>query len=558
MIRALVLLAALAWVQPLAAQAVGPPFRPYVADARPVLDAIAAAQPVDLDGAAVTGLVLPHHRVATDLIATGMVTAARGAQPERIVMLTPDHFKRSTRAFATTLRAFDTPLGRVPIDRHAAAALLAAPDVAASVLFEREHGLGELLPYVAQLFPGVPVLAVAVRIGASRLHWDGMVERLAPWITPRTLIIQSTDFSHYLPREQAARRDQQMLNVIAAGDLQAMSRANQPAHLDSRGAQYIHMRLQARRFGAVPIVFGNSNSADHGATGAGNTTSYVAQVYAPAARDRVVRPTDAAQTLCVAGDTFFGRHVASWLKDEAVRRRVAHELQRRLRGCPLVLNLEGVLSDAGSAAHAMQLAMPAADTLRWLRELGVVAVSVANNHSGDLGAAAYAQMVARLRDAGLQVLEHGQPQAVGPLRITAWRDLDNLPVPRRDLIAPLELHAAAATATLPDLAFLHWGREYVARPGERERALAVLLQAAGVPMLVGAHPHRASGRIELLGGPDAVQVYSLGNFIFDQKGPSVSGAVLQISVFAQGTHALRLIAMPDVFALGRAPMRVAP
>ena len=539
----IVLLACLA----LAAQAESA-WRAHPMDPQHVLQAIADAQPVDLGGAAVTGLALPHHRVATDLIAAGMVTAARGARPERIVLLTPDHFRRATRAFATTTRDFDTVLGRVPTDRRAVAALLRSPQVAASQLFEREHGLGELLPYVAQLFPGVPVLPVAVRIGATRAQWDHMVEQLTPWVTPRTLVIQSTDFSHYLPHDQARKHDQQMLNVIAAGDLEAMARAQQPAHLDSRGGQYIQMRLQALRFGAQPIVFGNYNSAERGATTQEFTTSYVAQVYAPAARDRVVHPAGAAKSLCVAGDTFFGRHVADWLSREAVRRRVADELRRRLRGCPLLLNLEGVLVDEDHAAQPLQLVMPTEDTLAWLRELGVVAVGVANNHSRDRGEAAYAQMVRRLRAAGLQVLEQGELQDVGPLRVAAWTDLDNQPHPRREL---MPLPVLPPGAAVPDLALLHWGREYVTRPGEREQALARSLQSAGVAMVVGAHPHRASRRIELLGGLDAVQVHSLGNFVFDQRAPLGSGAVLQISQFAQGTRALRLIPLPDVFELGR-------
>ena len=529
---------------PRAAQA---PFRAHPLDPQPLREAIAAAQPLDLGGAAVTGLVLPHHRVATELIATGMVTAAAGARPERIVMLTPDHFKRSPRPFATTMRDFDTVLGPVGTDRRAAAALLASPWVAPSPLFEREHGLGELLPYVAQLFPGVPVLPVAVHIGATRAEWDRMVELLAPWVTPRTLIIQSTDFSHYLSRDAARRHDQQMLNVLAAGDLDALARARQPAHIDSRGSQYIQMRLQAKLFGARPIVFGNTNSADLGATGADYTTSYVAQVYAPAAADRAVLPPSAVQHLCIAGDTFFGRHVARWLRDDDLRRRVAAQLQRRLRGCPLLLNLEGVLGAPGADAPPLQLAMPADDTLRWLRELGVVAVSVANNHSRDLGDAAYGQMLQQLRAAGLVVLEAGRPDSVGALRITAWTDVDNHPSPRSGL---LSLPLPATGEPVPELALLHWGREFVAEPGPRERALAEALQAAGVRIVAGAHPHKASRRIELLAGLDAVWIYSLGNFIFDQRAPRASGAVLQISRFEQGTHALRLIPLPDVFALG--------
>ena len=536
--RCLALWIALAWAATAGAQA--PPWRAHPLDPQHVLQAIADARPVDLGGAAVTGLVLPHHRVASDLIAAGMVTAAQGTPPERIVMLTPDHFKRSTRAFATTARDFDTVLGRVPADHAGAAALMRSPLVADSLLFEREHGLGELLPYVAKLFPGVPVLPVAVRIGATRAQWEAMVDLLKPWVTPRTLIIQSTDFSHYLPVEQARRRDQQMLNVIAAGDLDAMARARQPDHLDSRGSQYIQMRLQAQLFGAAPIVFGNTNSADRGATGDDNTTSYVAQLYAPAARERVVHALS-ARTLCVAGDSFFGRHVAVALRDEALRQRVVEQLRLRLNGCPLLLNLEGVLGDV-PAAHALQLTMPTDDTLRWLRELGVVAVSVANNHSRDLGDEAYAAMVLRLREAGLQVLEQGQPQRVGALRVTAWTDLDNHPAPRRDLIG-LPLPPAEA----PDLAFMHWGREFVTVPGQRERVLAESLRAAGVPMIAGAHPHRASRRIELWGGLDAVMVYSLGNFVFDQRAPRASGALLQISQFEQGTRALRLIPLPDVF-----------
>ncbi len=515
MLGAVFVAAALAQNLPASAATVAAPFRAQSTDPRPVLDAIAAARPIDLGGARVTGLVLPHHRVASDLIASGMLTAAQGERPERIVIFTPDHFKRGTRAFATTQRDFDTVLGPVPTERGAARALLASPDVAASLLFEREHGIGELLPYVAQLFPGVPVLPIAVRISSTRAQWDAMVERLVPWITPRTLIIQSTDFSHYLARADAATRDQQVLNMLAANDLEAVARALQPAHMDSRGAQYLHMRLQMRAFGARPIVFGNYNSADHGATAADSTTSYVAQVYAPEAADRVVLPTPPAQTLCLAGDTFFGRHVAAWLADDAVRERVASALQRRLQGCPLVLNLEGVLNDDGQAAHDMQLAMRADATLQWLRALNVVAVSVANNHSHDLGDAAYAAMVARLRDAGILVLEHGRPMTVGPLRIAAFSDLDNQPAPRRHLIAARELRAEP----VPDLAFLHWGREFEIEPGARERQLAAWLRAAGVPMIVGAHPHRASRGIELFGGLDAVQVHSLGE-LYARSDPS--------------------------------------
>ena len=47
--------------------------------------------------------------------------------------------------------------------------------------------------------------------------------------------------------------------------------------------------------------------------------------------------------------------------------------------------------------------------------------------------------------------------------------------------------------------------------------------------------------------------FSLGNFIFDQSSPRGSGALLELRVFGQGTVAARLVPIPNLFDLTRAP-----
>ena len=69
-------------------------------------------------------------------------------------------------------------------------------------------------------------------------------------------------------------------------------------------------------------------------------------------------------------------------------------------------------------------------------------------------------------------------------------------------------------------------------------------------MAVGAHSHVASRQIEVTGRMP--WVYSLGNFLFDQSGDRATGAVAEVRVFRQGTVALRLIPLPNLFELGRA------
>lgn len=55
-----------------------------------------------------------------------------------------------------------------------------------------------------------------------------------PLVGRRTLIVQSTDFSHYLPLQVALQRDQRTLNVLSANSVDQMAALRQSDHLDSK------------------------------------------------------------------------------------------------------------------------------------------------------------------------------------------------------------------------------------------------------------------------------------------------------------------------------------
>src|SRR5262249_22349018 len=146
----------------------------------------------------------------------------------------------------------------------------------------RDHGIGAILPYIRHFFPDLPIVPIAVSIKSTRDEWEQLVADLDPVITASTLIVQSTDFSHYLSHHEAIQHDQEVLNILAANDLDAVARLMQPAHLDSRGSQYIQMRLQAKHFHAKPLPILNSNSQLYTAESVKETTSYIVQIYRPA------------------------------------------------------------------------------------------------------------------------------------------------------------------------------------------------------------------------------------------------------------------------------------
>ncbi|MFH1114929.1 MAG: AmmeMemoRadiSam system protein B [Pseudomonadota bacterium] len=158
----------------------------------------------------ITGITVPHHLVAADLIAEGFNCASNGKY-SRIVILSPDHFRRSKTPFCVTRKHFRTVLGVVNTDRAATQQLLQNPLVSESELFSHEHGLQALLPFIAHYFPDSRVLPVAIRIDSKPEEWDSFAASIAPILGSDVLVVQSADFSHFLTQAEAKQRDQETL-----------------------------------------------------------------------------------------------------------------------------------------------------------------------------------------------------------------------------------------------------------------------------------------------------------------------------------------------------------
>lgn len=528
-------------------------YPPRYGDAAPFEAALAASEAIAAPDPAPSALVVPHHLLVADLIASGL-RLGTASRPDRILLISPDHFNASPRPFATTSRGFATILGPVPADPALAAALLAHPDlVADSCLFDAEHGVRALLPFLARLYPGVPVTPLAVANGSAPRDWAAMAEVLRPLVGPGTLMIQSTDFSHYLPQHLARQRDQQVLNLLAAGDLAGIARLRQPEHVDSVGALWLTATLQAQVRGAVPVVAASRNQQELSSDFIAETTSYMVILY----QKPDLPPADfsGATRFMLAGDLFLGRDWPGLVHDEIVARRVAKAALSATRGLPLVANLEGVLlPEMPRTLDHMTLAMPAGLLTDWAARLNIRGLGLANNHAMDIGRSGLAETEAALREAGIPAIRQGETLEIGGVALVALSDLDPTADPQtRVLDAPMLDRLIRADAQTPVIALLHWGEEWVTEPGPREAALIREIAARGVAAIVGAHPHAASAGPVAVAGGDILVIQSLGNFLFDQTSPPASGALAEVTRFAQGTVFVRQLPLPALYdvALGR-------
>jgi AmmeMemoRadiSam system protein B/AmmeMemoRadiSam system protein A len=132
----------------------------------------------------------------------------------RIVLIGPAHRVPVRGLAVTTAEAFATPLGAVPVDREAVARVLALPQVTAlDAAHAPEHSLEVHLPFLQEVlsrFSIVPLVAG----DATAAEVAEVLEIL--WGGPETLIVISSDLSHYYDYETAQRMDAATTQAIEA------------------------------------------------------------------------------------------------------------------------------------------------------------------------------------------------------------------------------------------------------------------------------------------------------------------------------------------------------
>ena len=74
--------------------------------------------------------------------------------------------------------------------------------------------------------------------------------------------------------------------------------------------------------------------------------------------------------------------------------------------------------------------------------------------------------------------------------------------------------------------FLHWGTEYDTVPAKSQTDLAEYFFSIGVDLVIGSHPHVLQKMVwakNLTGGKEGIVIYSLGNFVSNQRKPKTDG-----------------------------------
>ncbi|MEM7686482.1 MAG: AmmeMemoRadiSam system protein B [Pseudomonadota bacterium] len=158
-----------------------------------------------LDVPPAKAVILPHagYRFSGAVAAAGISVIGRKIQ--RVVVLGPSHRHAFKGVALPDAQALATPMGEVPVEASSVAQLLQHPDVnVVPEAFAQEHAIEVELPFLQHRLSGFTIVPLVV----GDIATDRLAEILTEvWGGGETLIVISTDLTHFLTGDEASRID---------------------------------------------------------------------------------------------------------------------------------------------------------------------------------------------------------------------------------------------------------------------------------------------------------------------------------------------------------------
>jgi len=208
------------------------------------VDALIDAAPDPAPAGRVAVMVSPHAGYPySGAVAAHGFRCLQREDFETLVLVGPSHVEYFDFSAVFTGRAYETPLGQVVVDVDLARRLdQSRPSVRASArghvqahLMRGEHSLEVQLPFLQRAAPHARVVPIVM--GEQR--WQNCLElgeALAEHCGPGTVILASTDLSHFYDYDHATALDETFCQVLSRLDARALHDAVRAGRCEACGA----------------------------------------------------------------------------------------------------------------------------------------------------------------------------------------------------------------------------------------------------------------------------------------------------------------------------------
>jgi len=223
----------------------------------------------------IMGGIVPHHLLARRLIADFFRTLAVDP-PQTVIVAGPNHKLEGISKIQFSSADWGTPFGILEADTRITARLAEEYGAAHNDdLFENEHSVSSLVPYIKYFLPEAKIVPVLLHGSLSPEEARKLGSLLGGIISdnPGTVMIASIDFSHYLSAPEADEMDMITWKAVSSWDLDSISRMGND-NLDSVPSMTALMTAMDAVSAKDIRMKGHNNSSRITKSGYDYTTSY--------------------------------------------------------------------------------------------------------------------------------------------------------------------------------------------------------------------------------------------------------------------------------------------
>lgn len=197
------------------------------------------------------GVIVNHHLLAPQLLQQGLAELAT-QEPRIIILISPNHFSRGHYPIIMSQRDWEVPGDHTFISKLAATKLAYVEEMP----FEKEHGIYNITPYIAQVIPHVRIVPIIVKDSATDEQIDALAKEIIKTAPRGTRVVGSFDFSHNLPTPVAQFHDMQSMSVLRAFDFAGLKKID----TDSRPGIRLVLKIMEGQNARGVDILANTNS----------------------------------------------------------------------------------------------------------------------------------------------------------------------------------------------------------------------------------------------------------------------------------------------------------
>ena len=213
-------------------------------------------------GKTLKALILPHAGyIYSGLTAAHADFVLKGKHFDKVVIMGPDHRVGFTGCAITDSAGYETPLGIALLHPDAKKLRKLYPSIfqAISASDQQEHCIEVELPFLQSYLHQFKIVPIVMGQGDIRQY----LATIDDICDKNTLVVVSSDLSHYLPYSEAVQRDKQTIQMILDLNTKKLSNTNNRAC----GINPIQVLVQlALRHQWKPMLLHYSNSGDTAGT----------------------------------------------------------------------------------------------------------------------------------------------------------------------------------------------------------------------------------------------------------------------------------------------------